>query len=144
VEAQAHLLTPVFADGAMVRQLLWNLVRNAVQASAPGGTVTVAVTLSSDAQQAEIRVVDHGVGIDADARLHLFDAFFTTRSQGTGIGLAVVKRIVDEHEWGITVLDTPGGGATFRISLPTAAKTPLGSKPPVDERWTLFPKHLPP
>jgi two-component system, NtrC family, sensor histidine kinase HydH len=141
LKVQADTPVTVLADGAMIRQLLWNLVRNAVQASAPGGVVSVDVEVGRD--HAEVAVVDHGVGIDLEARAHLFDPFFTTRSQGTGIGLAVVKRIVDEHGWRIAVEDTPGGGASFVVRLDTAPGAALGSKPPVDERWTLFPKHLP-
>jgi signal transduction histidine kinase len=62
-------------------------------------------------------VHDDGPGIGADARGRLFDAFFTTRSSGMGIGLAVVKRIVDEHGWEIEVESNAGRGATFRVRM---------------------------
>ena len=75
--------------------MIWNLVRNAVQASSPGDGVEVAVEVIG--KSTWLRVSDRGVGIDEAARERLFDAFFTTRSQGTGMGLAVVKRIADEH-----------------------------------------------
>ena len=114
----------VWADGAQLRQMIWNLVRNAVQASSPGDSVEVAVeTVGSVAW---LRVSDGGVGIDEAARERLFDAFFTTRSQGTGMGLAVVKRIADEHGFSIAVDSSRGRGATFRVNL----GSPRRSQPP--------------
>lgn len=104
------------ADAAQLRQLVWNLVRNAIQASGAGDEVLVRVRTTPTGQVLEI--VDHGVGIPPDARERLFDAFFTTRSHGMGIGLAVVKRIVDDHAFSIEVDSEPGGGTTFRVLMP--------------------------
>jgi two-component system, NtrC family, sensor histidine kinase HydH len=104
------------ADGAQLRQLVWNLVRNGVQASNAGDVVRVRVT--SDALgNIELSVADTGIGIDEAGKERLFDAFFTTRSQGTGVGLAVVKRIADEHGFAIVVESAEGRGAVFRVSL---------------------------
>jgi signal transduction histidine kinase len=105
----------VRADPSQLRQLVWNLVRNAVQASSAGGTVAVAILESEG--HVILTVRDDGVGIDPVARERLFDAFFTTRSHGTGIGLAVVKRIADEHGFSIDVQSAQGSGATFRVDL---------------------------
>jgi signal transduction histidine kinase len=105
----------VCADPSQLRQLLWNLVRNAVQASNAGGTVEVAITDSNG--DVVLTVQDDGVGIDPVAKERLFDAFFTTRSHGTGIGLAVVKRIADEHGFAIDVASAQGSGALFRVNL---------------------------
>ena len=105
----------VLADVAQLRQLVWNLVRNAVQASTPGEEVRVEV--ENRPGRACLRVCDQGVGIDASARENLFDAFFTTRSHGTGVGLAVVKRIADEHGFRITVTSNAGCGAAFDVDL---------------------------
>jgi signal transduction histidine kinase len=113
-EGPAALL--VQADSGMLRQLVWNLVRNAVQASSPGELVRVVVTERADGS-AELAVVDRGVGIDEKAKERLFDAFFTTRSHGTGVGLAVVKRIADEHGFSIEVESGTNQGATFRVQL---------------------------
>ncbi len=105
----------VRADPAQLRQLIWNLVRNAVQAASAGGSVDVRVHAS--AGNAVLTVKDDGVGIDTEARERLFDAFFTTRSHGTGIGLAVVKRVADDHGFSIAVESERGAGATFRVDL---------------------------
>jgi two-component system, NtrC family, sensor histidine kinase HydH len=106
----------VQADGAQLKQLIWNLVRNAVQASSAGDEVTVSVEACGDGRS-RLEVRDRGVGIDAEARERLFDAFFTTRSKGTGVGLAVVKAIADAHAFRITVESEAGEGATFRVEL---------------------------
>jgi len=91
----------VMADSRQLRQVIWNLVRNAVQSAAPNTQVTVSVDNTNS--DPSIEVTDEGAGISAEAREHLFDAFFTTRAHGVGIGLAVVKRIVDDHRWTIQV-----------------------------------------
>ncbi len=114
----------VRADSAQLRQLIWNLVRNAVQASGPGDFVTVSVARSES--EVTLTVSDRGVGIDETQLPRLFDAFFTTRSQGSGVGLAVVKRIADEHGFAIQVESQAGRGATFRVLLGPLA-TPVSS-----------------
>lgn len=107
---------PVVADAAQLRQLIWNLVRNAVQASSAGDAVRLRVERNARGEL-ELSVEDRGVGIAEEDRPRLFDAFFTTRSQGTGVGLAVVKRIADEHGFSIDVESAQGQGATFRVCL---------------------------
>jgi len=108
--------TPVFvrADAAQLRQLVWNLVRNAVQASAPGSQVRIVLQSTATVLLA---VEDEGEGINEEAHARLFDVFFTTRSQGTGLGLAVVKRIADDHGFTIKVDSGQGSGAAFRLDL---------------------------
>src|SRR5262249_43955406 len=118
----------VQADGAQLRQLVWNLVRNGVQASKPGGLVRVV--LVDEPAGASLAVVDRGVGIDEEARSRLFDAFFTTRSHGTGVGLAVVKSIAAEHGFAIDVERGAGQGATFRVSLGRALRAPAEPSSP--------------
>ncbi len=113
---------PVLArcDAAQMRQVLWNLVRNGVQASAPGSSVTVAVETQGD--RVRMLVTDEGPGIPPDAVSRIFDAFYTTRSHGAGIGLAVVRRIIDDHsELGATIdVHSTANGATFEVGLARA------------------------
>jgi signal transduction histidine kinase len=118
-------------DGGQMRQVLWNLVRNAVQASAAGTTVRVVVR--SDDAGVDLSVEDEGPGIPSSAREKIFDAFFTTRAGGAGMGLAVVKRIIDDHAATgarITVDSAASGGATFSVHLAGASAREWASLPP--------------
>src|SRR5262249_2891374 len=110
-------VAPVQADAAQMRQVVWNLMRNAIQASAPGAEVEVGIGATPDGGL-DLTVHDQGPGIPEEARARLFDAFFTTRSQGMGIGLAVVKRIVDDHGFAVEVDSGEGKGTTFRVRIP--------------------------
>ncbi len=103
------------ADGAQLRQVVWNLVRNAIQVSTAGVPVVVRVSGTKDA--AVVEVSDRGPGIPREMRSAIFDAFVTTRAHGVGIGLAVVRQIVDAHNGTIEVEDGPEGGTTFRVRL---------------------------
>jgi signal transduction histidine kinase len=106
----------------MVRQALVNLVVNAIQAMPKGGTVTVRV--SADQREAvsvaRIEVADEGVGISPQTEKQIFQPFFTTKATGTGLGLAVVKRIADAHHGEVSVRSAQGGGTTFTLMLPSA------------------------
>ena len=95
-----------------------NLIMNAAQESNPGGVVTVKT--SHTAGQVEISVIDRGTGIDAKNLESIFNPFFTTKSDGVGLGLAIVSKIVDDHGGKITVESVLGEGTTFRVLLPLA------------------------
>jgi signal transduction histidine kinase len=110
----------VLVDAAQMRQVVWNLMRNAIQASAPGAEVEVGIVRTDDGGL-DLTIRDQGPGIPAEARARLFDAFFTTRAQGMGIGLAVVKRILDDHGFTVEVESSEGQGTTFRVRIPAAA-----------------------
>lgn len=116
---------PVWAlcDGGQMRQVLWNLVRNAVQASAAGSEVIV--TVEENDTHVRFAVTDEGPGIAPESRQKIFESFFTTRSHGAGIGLAVVRRIIDDHaKFGATIdvrSGNAGKGATFEVRLARAA-----------------------
>lgn len=105
----------VNADAGQLRQVLWNLVRNAIQVSSPGAHVRLRVIEQGDSPLLEVS--DEGPGIPSDVQSQIFDAFFTTRTAGVGIGLAVVKRIIDDHGWAIDIVSDEGQGATFRVEL---------------------------
>jgi two-component system, NtrC family, sensor histidine kinase HydH len=102
-------------DEARVRQVLVNLIDNAVAAGAP---VEARVAVARGRLVYEVR--DHGNGVapaDADK---IFEPFFTRKTRGTGLGLAVARRVVEQHGGAITVSAAPGGGALFRVELPRA------------------------
>ena len=126
----------VLADMSQMRQVVWNLVRNAIAASSAGEEVVVRVAQRDDGS-VTLEIVDQGAGVAPDARGRLFDAFFTTRSQGVGIGLAVVKRILDDHGFVIEVDSVEPRGTTFRVIVPHAlgedeavASRPSSDAPP--------------
>lgn len=98
------------ADASQIKQLSWNLVKNAIQASAGGGEVRVRVHTGATVR---LIVEDDGVGISEGAMKRLFSEFFTTRTHGTGLGLAVVKRIADEHGILLIVESDRDQGARF-------------------------------
>jgi signal transduction histidine kinase len=103
-----------------MRQVLWNLVRNAVQASPAGATVRVKVEYGKST--AILCVEDSGPGISKEEQQRIFNAFYTTRTHGAGIGLAVVKRIMDDHAGmgaRIALESAETGGARFRVTLST-------------------------
>lgn len=107
-------------DAAQMKQVLWNLVRNGVQVTRAGKAVIVRVVPGPKTTLVEVE--DAGPGIPEKDRARIFDAFYTTRASGAGIGLAVVKRIVDDHEGHGARIDVrcpEGGGAIFSLTLTT-------------------------
>jgi PAS domain S-box-containing protein len=113
-------LPPVPADARMLRQAFINLVVNAIQATPKGGRVRLEATpvREGDRALACIEVIDEGPGIPANVVDHIFQPFFTTKATGTGLGLAVVKRIVDAHRGDVAFRSAPGQGTTFTVRLP--------------------------
>ena len=116
VDAPAEpVITRVDAD--RMRQVIWNLVKNAIQASPHEGTVTVRTGLDGRGR-AYLEVADEGPGIGLAQRERLFDMFYSGRSHGVGLGLAFVKQIVDQHEGQVEIVDGGESGACFRVTLP--------------------------
>ncbi len=105
-------------DPQQMRQVLWNLVRNAIQFSPPGGRV--GVVLRSDDDALTIEVSDEGPGIAEADRAQLFDMFFTRRRHGVGLGLTLTKQIVEGHHGEITALANEPKGSVFRVRVPHA------------------------
>lgn len=114
---------PIPCDPDQIRQVLLNLVLNALQATPRGGTV--AVTVSADGGGAQIVVCDTGVGIPDELRNRLFEPFTSRRDGGIGLGLAIVRRIVRAHGGEVRARNREGGGAAFTVWLPGAAAPPL-------------------
>lgn len=108
----------VSVDPDRMRQVIWNLVKNAVQASPREGRVEVR-TGTDEAGNALLEIADEGPGIGAAQRERLFDMFYSGRTHGVGLGLALVKQIIDQHEGRIEIIDRDGPGTCFRITLPT-------------------------
>ncbi|MCA1790209.1 MAG: ATP-binding protein, partial [Thioalkalivibrio sp.] len=103
-------------NSAALEQLLLNLLLNAAAALPAQGSASVEACLLDDA--VEITVGDDGPGIARDALEHVFDPFYTTREDGTGLGLTIVRRIADAHGAELSIESQPGLGTTVRLSMP--------------------------
>jgi signal transduction histidine kinase len=103
------------ADEQLLRQALFNLVLNAVQAVADGGEIVIHAE-QTDPTEARLEIRDNGPGVPAERRTEIFKPYFTTHQKGTGLGLAVVQQIILAHGWEITCLGNEPHGAIFRIS----------------------------
>ena len=111
--------TPAWCDADQMRQVLWNLLINAAQASPPGARVAVAVRCAAEpGGGARLEVEDDGPGISPQDLPRLFIPFFTTKERGTGLGLATVQSIVDAHHGTVLAEPGAGGGARFVVRLP--------------------------
>ena len=114
-------------DGQKLRQVFTNVMKNALEAIEPRrrrGRVTV--DLFVEGERAVVEVADDGVGISPEDRDRIFLPFFTTKPSGTGLGMSIVKKIVDLHGGDIAIESAPGRGTRVRISLPAVpAPQPL-------------------
>jgi signal transduction histidine kinase len=112
-------------DASRIDQVITNLVSNAVKY---GDGKPIAVTVQEDEGRAQIAVRDRGVGITPEERVHIFDRFVraprTAHIAGLGLGLFIVKEIVEAHDGAITVDGAPGEGSTFTVSLPLSVVEP--------------------
>ena len=124
--ALADDLWPVEADEGQLSQVVHNLVLNAVQAMPDGGTVTISagnvMRLKGGNRYVKISVADSGVGIAEQHLQKIFDPYFTTKQQGSGLGLATCYSIIKKHGGKITAKSILGEGSTFYISLPAATQ----------------------
>jgi CheY-like chemotaxis protein len=143
VEVRADLegLPPILGRAAEVREVLTNLIFNAVDAMPDGGTLTFAGRCLPPPQAAvELVVSDTGVGMTDEIRRRVFDPFFTTKGvQGTGLGLSVVYGIMERHGGSIVAAGTPGLGSSFTLHFRTAAGEPA---PPADATPRLSAKRV--
>ncbi len=112
-------LPRVMADRDKLRQVLINLINNAIQAGGPGDQVEVSISALPDGQ-VELAVRDWGCGIPERYQKDLFTPFFTTKKRGTGLGLPVARRVVEEHGGTIELISSKGQGTTARVVLPAA------------------------
>lgn len=106
-------------SAAQIKQVILNLIANGLQATEPGGSVTIRLIEQVDS--VIVSITDNGCGMDAETLQHIFDPFFSTREsgQGTGLGLSITHRIVEDHGGTVTPLsEGPGQGSTFQVRLP--------------------------
>lgn len=106
-------------DGNRLQQVVRNLLENARIASPPERDIDVALSIARrDPTTIKMEVRDHGDGVDPADRERIFAPFFTTRTKGTGLGLAVSRRIVDAHRGRVFVTEAKNGGANFVVEIP--------------------------
>lgn len=117
-------LPPILADPVALKHALQNLLSNAAKYGAEGGWIGVTAASSADESGVEIRVVDRGAGIPADELGQIFDPFYRGKRaiedqiHGTGLGLNLVKRIVEAHQGTVTVTSSPAQGTEFLVRIP--------------------------
>ncbi|HSD30040.1 MAG TPA: ATP-binding protein, partial [Vicinamibacteria bacterium] len=124
LEAAASGTGTAVVDPAQLRQALDNLVRNAVEATPAGGLVSLAARREDDGHAIEVR--DTGRGIEPDQLPRIFDLYFTTKPEGTGVGLAVTQQIVTAHGGTIEVDSRPGAGTAMTVRLPAGQEVGRG------------------
>jgi signal transduction histidine kinase len=111
---------PVRADRRLVERALVNLLENALQAVGDSGRITVRVARRADPDRVEVVVEDTGPGVAADMRDRIFEPFFSTKTSGSGLGLALVKKIAEDHDGGVTLESAPGQPTRAVLWLPAA------------------------
>lgn len=122
----------ISVDGNRMRQVILNLLKNALEATGPGGVITVRTRLVGGSEPpdangdacVEIDVSDTGAGLPEGDTEKIFELFYTTKLSGSGLGLPICRRIVEEHGGTLAVASRPGAGSTFTIRLPLA---PVGA-----------------
>lgn len=125
-EADLEDSAAVYADAGLAEIVWTNLLSNAFKFTPEGGSATL--TQRTEADRIRVSVTDTGCGMAPETVRHIFDKFYQGDSshatQGNGLGLALVKRILELSDGSITVTSTPGQGSTFTVSLPCAPQTP--------------------
>jgi C4-dicarboxylate-specific signal transduction histidine kinase len=117
------VLPDLQVEGLRIQHVLFALVQNAVDASAPVlGTPVIVIDISADRYTVETGVTDSGAGVPTDLQDNLFRPFFTTKPQGTGLGLASSRAIIESHEGTIGFNSVQTGGSRFWFRLPVAER----------------------
>lgn len=119
IRTQFDEVPPVAVDAAMMTDAFINVIRNAVEAVAENGAITVSLRYADETRQSvAVEIRDNGSGIDAEDMPHIFNPFFTRKNYGTGLGLSLVKKIIDIHQGIIDISSTKNEGTTVMIVLP--------------------------
>jgi two-component system sensor histidine kinase AtoS len=111
-------IPPVHGDAETLYRAFSNLIINAIQAMPNGGTLSISSKLDSSLSSVEITFRDTGVGMDEMTAKNIFNPFFTTKDKGAGLGLALTRKIIEDHRGTIEVLSVKGMGTTFTLNLP--------------------------
>ena len=124
IDLRQHIETtpPFYGDEEEIRQVLSNLISNALHAMLSGGELRLSVL--NDQNAIQIKVSDNGCGIPLENQTRIFDPFFTTRSKGIGFGLSGVLRIIKNYNGRISLSSQPGEGTTFTVLLPLQLPVP--------------------
>lgn len=117
-------LPTVYCNPHRLKQVLLNLVKNAMEAMPKGGELSIAArrTMSPDGQKMMIEVADTGTGVSEGDLKNIFRPFYTTKKDGTGLGLFITRNIILEHDGAINVRSRKGFGTTFSVALPVLEK----------------------
>lgn len=114
-------------DAKKMERVFFNLVLNACEASSPGRP-KIEISINSSAAWFEVRVIDHGTGVPGAIRESLFDPFISSgKPNGTGMGLAIVKKIVQDHAGSVSLEESSSAGSTFFVRLPRSLPLPEGT-----------------
>ena len=115
-----HALPAIRLDANLLKQILLNIIMNALQAMENGGGKLLVETAGTGSDHVCFTIADNGPGIPAETIDRIFDRYFTTKKpgEGTGLGLFVTKNLVESIGGGITVMSRSGGGTTFKVTLP--------------------------
>src|SRR6185503_12837039 len=116
------LTSRVRADRRLLERAVVNLVENALQAVGERGRITVTVRDRVEDGQVEVEVLDSGPGVPPEARSRIFEPFFSTKTSGSGLGLALVKKIAEDHGGGVHVASSPGQPTRAALWLPAAPR----------------------
>ena len=120
-------LPKVWIDKEQMKQVFMNLILNSIQAMKDGGTISISTRLAARnnadlvKEYVQVEVRDNGIGIPPENLEHIFDPFFTSKDEGSGLGLAVSHQIVQEHGGYVTVESTVGQGTSFFVQVPIGA-----------------------
>ena len=123
-------MPPLDVDPILIEQLLLNLLKNAIEAMEGAQVRVIDLVVRRVDDMAEFSVIDRGTGIPEAQRASLFQPFFSTKSEGMGMGLNICRSIVEFHHGRLTVEENPEGGSIFRFTLPLAREQAVNDNPP--------------
>jgi len=118
-------------DANRIKQVFWNLSTNALKAMPHGGALMIGIGADEERNEVEVTVADEGVGMDERTRDGYFQPFRSAFEEGTGLGAAIVYRLVEEHGGRIALTSQPGQGTKIRIVVPRSQGEGSGAAGPI-------------